>query len=277
MVVSELNKKHNWHIPEKCPVCGADFVVDESSGTIFCPYPDCEQKLKHQFERFFDVLDIKGGGPAFIDKITKAGYNILRFSENCKNPTKDFIDEVKVCAGGVNGEKIINATREKIVPLENSKLFAIFDADGFDVKKLAVFDNIPIEELLTYKEKDFMNFDGFAEISSSSFVEFIKNNKEKIKKAIDIFGVKTIEKKSTDNSYTFCFTGAGCFPRSKLSEIAESRGHKVSSSVSSKTSFVVSDDIDSTSSKMVKAKQLGIPVISSKKFCEIMEYEENSL
>ena len=121
MTVSDLNKKHNWKIPEKCPVCGAEFVVDESSGSIICPNPDCEQKLKHQFERFFDVLDVKGGGPAFIDKIVKTGYNILRFAENCKNPTKNFTDEMKVCAGGINGEKIVNATKEKNAPLENSK------------------------------------------------------------------------------------------------------------------------------------------------------------
>ena len=275
MTVAELNKKHNWKVPEKCPACGADFVVDESSGTIFCPNPDCEQKLKHQFERFFDVLDIKGGGPAFIDKIVKTGYNILRFSENCKNPTKNFIDEMKVCAGGINGEKIVNATKEKIAPLVNSKLLAIFDASGFDEKKLNVFDSIPIEELLSYKESKLMEFDGFAEISSAAFVEFVKNNQEKIKKAIEIFGSKAAEDLKPEVSYTFCFTGAGCFPRSKLSKIAEDRGHKVSSSVSSKTNFVVSDDTDSTSSKMTKAKQLGIPVISSMEFCEMMNYEES--
>ena len=40
MTVAELNKKHNWKVPEKCPACGADFVVDDSSGTIFCPNPE---------------------------------------------------------------------------------------------------------------------------------------------------------------------------------------------------------------------------------------------
>lgn len=276
MTVSDLNKKHNWKIPEKCPVCGAEFVVDESSGSIICPNPDCEQKLKHQFERFFDVLDIKGGGPAFIDKIVKTGYNILRFAENCKNPTKNFTDEMKVCAGGINGEKIVNATKEKIAPLENSKLLAIFDASGFDEKKLEVFNNIPINELLSYKESELMKFDGFAEISSAAFVKFVNSYKDKIEKAIEIFGTKIVEDFKPMVSYTFCFTGAGCFPRSKLSKIAEDLGHSVSSSVSSKTSFVVSDDTDSTSAKMVKAKKLGIPVISSREFCGMMNYEEST-
>ena len=113
MTVKELNKKHNWNIPEYCPECGAETQVS-SSGDVFCPNENCNKKIEHCFNKFFDVLDIKGGGSVFIDKIVKKGYNILSFTENCKNPSEEFINVLMECAGGINGKKILSATQEKI-------------------------------------------------------------------------------------------------------------------------------------------------------------------
>ena len=79
MTVKELNKKHNWNIPEYCPECGAETQVS-SSGDVFCPNESCSKKIEHCFNKFFDVLDIKGGGIVFIDKIVKKGYDSTIFN-----------------------------------------------------------------------------------------------------------------------------------------------------------------------------------------------------
>ena len=70
MTVKELNKKHNWNIPEYCPECSAETQIS-SSGDVFWPNENCNKKIEHCFNKFFDVLDIKGGGSVFIDKIVK--------------------------------------------------------------------------------------------------------------------------------------------------------------------------------------------------------------
>lgn len=267
MTVKELNKKHNWNIPEYCPECGAETQVS-SSGDVFCPNENCNKKIEHCFNKFFDVLDIKGGGSVFIDKIVKKGYNILSFTENCKNPSEEFINVLMECAGGINGKKILSATQEKIVPLESSKLLAIFDVDGFDVKKLAVFDDKSIDEILNISYDELINIPGFAEITSNAFLDFVKKYNEKIKLAEGLFGCKTVSKKA--DGLVFCFTGAGCLPRKELQKMAEANGNKVGSSVSSNTDYVVSDDTDFSSAKMVKAKKLGIKIISSEEFCRMM-------
>ena len=72
------------------------------------------------------------------------------------------------------------------------------------------------------------------------------------------------------NGMSFCFTGAGCKPRKELQMLVEENGGIVKSGVAKGLSYLVSDDKDSTSSKMVKAKSLGITLISSSEFLEMI-------
>ena len=92
MTVKELNKKHNWNIPELCPECGAETQVS-SSGDVFCPNENCNKKTEHCFNKFFDVLDIKGGGSVFIDKIVKKDNNRYPFCCDFYIPSLDLFIE----------------------------------------------------------------------------------------------------------------------------------------------------------------------------------------
>ena len=69
---------------------------------------------------------------------------------------------------------------------------------------------------------------------------------------------------------TFCITGALSRPRKEYENMLADLGHKLASSVTKTTDYLVNNDIDSTSSKNVKAKQLNIPIINEDKFLEII-------
>lgn len=270
MTITELNKIHSWAIPENCPVCKTELIIS-SSGIVTCINPSCKRKENHRFSRFFEVLDIKGAGSVFIDKIVEMDYNIIKFTKNCKNPTEDFVNDMIKAAGGINGKKIIKNTQEKIKPITIAQLLALFDSDEFNVTKLEVFNSMDFDKVISITFEELMSLNGFAEITSEAFLKFISDFKEQIFEMQEIFGLLEFKENCVEEQMVFCFTGSACLPRSKLEAMATEKGHKVSGSVNSKTTYLVTDDTESGSTKNKKAKELGIPIITSIQFCDMMQ------
>ena len=89
---------------------------------------------------------------------------------------------------------------------------------------------------------------------------------------IDPKYTETNVKKSADiEGKTFVFTGALSQPRSFYEDIVNNNGGKCSGSVSKKTNYLVTDNPNSGSSKAVKARELGIPVLSEDDFMKMVE------
>src|SRR5574344_851119 len=238
----DLFEKYN--IPRKCPICGAEVKINDS-GFPYCPNPECSQKLFHRFERFFNVLDIKGAGKSFIDALVEKDINVLKFVNLCKRNDTDTLCK---CAGGINGEKILNNTLKALsAPVSVSKFFAMFDYDGFDAKKLSVLDNYTVEKCLTWSNDDIISFDGFAEITEKKFLFFFSTYKDEI---LD---------------YKKAFK-----PRAELQKIVEDNGGKNLDSVTKNLSYLVTDDTESGSSKNKKAKELNIKIITSEDFLKMI-------
>ena len=94
---------------------------------------------------------------------------------------------------------------------------------------------------------------------------------KKVEKLVTIDSEKKISSGSKLSRLSFCFTGKACMPRSKLEEMVISNGGSVSA-VKKGLSYLVTDDTESGSSKNVKAKELGIPVITSTAFVEMCKW-----
>jgi DNA ligase (NAD+) len=263
----DLFEKYN--IPRKCPICGAEVKINDS-GFPYCPNPECSQKLFHRFERFFNVLDIKGAGKSFIDALVEKDINVLKFVNLCK---RNDIDTLCKCAGGINGEKILNNTLKALsAPVSVSKFFAMFDYDGFDAKKLSVLDKYTVEKCLTLSYDDIISFDGFADITAKKLLYFFSTYKDEIldyKKAF-IFKEKTNDTNKKLTGLSFCFTGKACKPRAELQKIVEDNGGKNLDSVTKNLSYLVTDDTESGSSKNKKAKELNIKIITSEDFLKMI-------
>lgn len=266
-VVSE-KKKNAFEIPTTCPVCGGEVVVNDS-GIPTCVNKDCPRKTSHRFAKLFDVLGVKGAGDAFISNMETNNISVLDFFEMIARKDVAKLNEF---AGGINGEKIFKQMQKALSkPISTSKFLATFDYKGFDEKKLKLIDK-SLEEMFNLTIKDLIKIDGYAEKTAEMFVSFMKEYKEEIEELKHYFIIE--DNKLVGgclNGLSFCFTGAACKPRAELQYLVEENGGIVKSGVAKGLSYLVTDDTESGSSKNVKAKQLGIPVISSIAFLKMIE------
>lgn len=265
-VVSE-KKKNAFKIPTVCPVCGGKVVVNES-GIPTCINNLCPRKVSHRFAKMFDLLGIKGAGDAFISYMEEHGITVSDFFEIIARKDEETLNRF---AGSINGGKIlkqmINALSK---PISTAKFLALFDYKGFDEKKLKLIGK-PLNEMYNLTFNDLIKIDGFAEKTANLFLSFMHDCKEEIEDIKHYFIIEdAVVSNGKLNGLSFCFTGAACKPRKELQMLVEENGGIVKSGVAKGLNYLVSDDKDSSSSKMVKAKSLGITLISSEEFLEMI-------
>lgn len=266
-VISE-KKKNAFEIPTTCPVCGGEVVVNES-GIPTCINNLCPRKISHRFAKMFDILEIKGAGDAFISYMEEHRITVSDFFEIIARKDEEILNRF---AGSINGGKIlkqmINALNK---PISTAKFLALFDYKGFDEKKLKLIGK-PLNEMYELTFDDLIKIDGFAEKTANLFLSFIHDCKEEIEDIKHYFIIEdAVVSSGKLNGLSFCFTGAACKPRKELQMLVEENGGIVKSGVAKGLNYLVSDDKDSSSSKMVKAKSLGITLISSIEFLEMIK------
>ena len=283
MVINEFNWDYSGlKMPEVCPVCGADLEILEN-GEVRCTNELCSQKVAHKINTFFDVMDIKGAGPAYYEAAAK----------DCKN-LNDFLagiesgDEASIkWAGGVNGIKVRKAIKNTLSnPISISKYLALFDLEGFGVRKFSLLEGTKLFKSFIDNPENWL--DSFYE-GNKPLPEVVKGMKDDqknelykklIRSKVDIDNCRKyftfasssiIEKKEGNLSgLSFCFTGAMAYKRADLEKMVTDNGGEVKG-VSKGLSFLVQADPSSTSSKSEKAKQLGTKIISPEEFLSMIK------
>ena len=280
-VHNNLTRSNTWELPNKCPNCDSDVEIHNENGskTLHCTNDNCPAKLLGKLAHFCskNAINIEGMSEAtlefLIDKgwvrsfkdIYKLDYHreewreydgfgkrsvdkLLDAIEKSRNTTLDrFIYSLSIPFVGRSASK------------EIAKLFSN-DYDKF------------IENCLT---TNFTKIDGFGNRINDSLHNYISANKNIIIDLASEFVFEKADENSVANSNgadlsdkVFVITGSLVHykNRNELVEVIESLGGKVSGSVSAKTSYLINNDMESTSSKNKKAKQLGIPIISEDDF-----------
>lgn len=269
-IISMVEPKEDaFSVPEKCPVCNSDLEVD-SSGFPVCVNEKCQRKTSHRFAKMFDILGVKETGDAFISNLEKNNVSVKQFLDYIKADDK----KINTFAGGINGEKIITQMKKAMAAeISVPKFLALFDCDGFDEKKLNLLSKYTLDEMYGLTVDEIKNVKGFANITANRFVKFMSDYHDEIETIRAYFNIV----KPTDpasgvlNGKSFCFTGAAVLPRSKLQEMVIQNGGVNKSGVSKDLSYLVTDDTTSGSSKNKKAAELGIPVITSTEFLEMIK------
>ena len=132
-----------------------------------------------------------------------------------------------------------------------------------------VLQHPTLSKIQNLNAEDITQLDGFAEKTAESIVHGLESNKELIKEILGL-GVKPQEIKTDPNASsvlkgcTFVLTGKLSKPREEIAEELILLGAKVSSSTSSKTTAVVCEDVDGKSSKLQKARKLGVSIWTEK-------------
>ena len=260
-------------LPTSCPECGADIEIQEN-GQVRCVNPNCKKKILHKYINFFKTLEIDSAGEAFCSAAASEG-NTIKFLID-----KGLVDPDAYVrfAGGINGNKVAASLKAKLSePISAAKFISLFDLEGFGEKKLDKIEEI-LKLMLDGAEptvKEIIEVEGWAIQSALDFLEAFKANKQDIMQCKDFFDIgSAVVTDGKLEGKSFCFTGkaeAIDGGRKACEKLVKDNGGIVASGVSKTLSYLVTDDLDSTSVKTTKAKSLGIPMISSFQFADMLK------
>ena len=279
-VHENLTRSNTWKLPDKCPCCGGDVKIHNENGskTLHCLNPDCKAKLLGKLTHFVSkhAANIDGLSEQTLQKFIDLGWI---------NSFKDiyYLSEHKSTMYRLDGfgKKSIDKLLSNIEKSRNINfgnfLYAlsiplIGRSASKDIAKVCNYDIDQFRMIIGLEaEYAFTNIDGFGEEMNKSLQRWWNQYKyEFCDLAKEFIFEKNDEVKSKKDlsNKTIVITGSLVHykNRDELVDMIESLGGKVSSSVSSKTDYLINNDINSSSSKNVKARKLGIPIISEEDF-----------
>lgn len=274
MNILEIAKAHNWNMPTVCPVCGSTLEIN-SSGVVFCPNKECEQKVLHKVGKMTSVWNVLEIGPSIIKDFVRAEKikSNYEFLSKLGNPSLD-----EIC--GKNAEKIRrNFNKVLSSKMKTADFLAAFDLDGYGRRSIQslVDAGFNLDQLINHTPKivnDIANLKGWTIDSAIELISLIDENSEDIRKCYKLVAiedkVETVEGKF--NGLSFCFTGPNDYEPSEKRKLLEQKvaelGGKVDS-VKAGLSILVSSETGTA--KMVKAEKLGIKTITYEEFYKMME------
>lgn len=264
---------------DECPICGSPTELKDNDGilTLYCGNPACEGKLLNRIEHFFSKkgLDAKGLSKATIEKLIDWGW---------VNGIKDMFildahaDEWKKKAGF--GEKSVNNIITSIRESSDTDLESIISAAGIPLIGRTVARQIAsiFNTYENFKEAignfDFSEIDGFGYEMNKSLKNYNYNELDYIVENFLTINNKIEERKEQKlEGLTFCVTGKikQWKNRDELSSFITSLGGKVVGSVSANMDYLINNDINSTSSKNLRAKELGKQIIDEQTFMDMFD------
>lgn len=282
-VIAVKKAEGKIEIPEECPVCNAKTETRTSrSGTktLHCTNPDCTAKHVMKFTRFVSKsgMDIDGLSIQTMLRFMNKGY-LSKFADIYH--LDQYEDEIKNLDGF--GKKSIENMKKAIEKSRNvhpvnfiySLSIPMIAADA--AKKIV--GSIGFEGFLDRLKANegFEDIDGIGPEKSNSMMEWYRSpqNRESLNALLQEVSIKNVEiKANTDgkcSGITFVITGDVHYykNRDEFKAYVESQNGSVTGSISQKTNYLVNNEIESTSSKNKKAKELGIPIISEDEFVKL--------
>lgn len=271
-VVSEMRPEGAvaYRLPENCPVCGAPVAREADGAHIRCTGAECPAQLLRTIAHFAsrDAMDIEGLGIAVVETLVEAGL--------VKTPGDlYFLKEEDLVGlehmGKKSAQNLLTAI-EKSKSQDLSRLLFSFGIRQIGQKagKVLAARFGTLDALCEASLDDLTAVDDIGTVTAQSVLNWFADPQsrhliERLRQA----GVNmTAAKQENDQRFagkTFVLTGTlERFTRSEATEMIESRGGKASGSVSKKTSFVVAGE--AAGSKLRKAQELGIPVLTEDEF-----------
>ena len=261
-------------MPEQCPSCGAPTFRDEGGAALRCLNPECPAQLLRNLIHFCsrDAMDIEGLGDALLEVFTAE--KLIRDAADLYTLRAEDIASLERL-GDKSAANLIGAIEKS---KENDLYRLIFALGirniGEKAAKLLAVKFGDMETLMAASVEEILAIDGFGEQMASSVVGFfaLPQSRELIGR-LRSYGVnmKSLAEKKDDRfaGMTFVLTGALTeFTREQATQIIESFGGKAASSVSKKTSVVVAGE--AAGSKLRKANELGVRVVSEAEFKEMI-------
>ena len=283
-IAENLTRSGNLEIPDTCPVCGKEARVIKTNEveSLYCMNPDCQAKKIKSFTLFVsrDAMNIDGLSEATLEKFILKGF------------IKDFGDIFEI---GKYREEIVNMEGfgEKsfdnlMASLERARhttlprlLYSLGIANiGLaNAKVICKEFDYDLEKMIHATAEEISGIEGIGPVIAKSYTEYFADE-EKMKKFRHLLSHLELEEVKQENRLTlegkqFAITGSvnHFANRAELKEYIEQRGGKVTGSVTSKTDYLINNDVTSNSSKNKKARELEIPILSEEDFLHMAEEE----
>ena len=291
-VIAVTESVGTFSVPDKCPVCHAPTTIPVGSPsgtkTLRCTNADCPAKQLRKFARFVskEGMNIDGISEQTLSKFINLGW----VSEYADIYTlRNHIRELALMEGfGEKSASNIMRSIDKSREVEAHRLLYALNIPlcGLDVCK-RLLSAYPLNELIleaTRQGQDlftpqaepedvFAHIDGIGPEKSASFVRWFRDERnlaryQRLLPHLQISAAATAPTGDRCQGLTFVITGDVHHykNRNELKAYIESQGGKVASAVSGSTSFLINNDVTSTSGKNKKAKELGIAILSEDDF-----------
>lgn len=277
-IAENLTRSGVKDIPCHCPVCQGPTQIRQLSDakTLYCINPQCQAKHIKSFALFAsrDAMNIDGLSESTLEKFISRGF------------VKDYVDlfhldryrqEIQDMEGfGQKSYKklisSVEAARETTLP----RLIYSLGISGIglaNAKLLCKAFHNDVEALLKATVSDVMAVDGMGEVLAKAFVDYFADS-DHVKRLRDLLNEVRIPEEEGEKSpqifegKNFVITGSlnHFANRGQVKELIESLGGKVTGSVTSKTNYLINNDVTSASSKNKKANELKVPIISEEDF-----------
>jgi len=262
-------------LPKNCPVCGAPVARDDDGAAVRCTGAACPAQLIRNLSHFVsrDAMDIDGMGTAIVEQLISADMlhspadlyyldwkkieKMERFGEQSVKNLRESVENSKnndlsrlIYALGI---RQVGAKAAKVLSMEFGNLDALMAASAAELTEIRDIGSVTADYIVQW-------FDGE---QSRSMIERLRAAGVNFENLFQI----------TDDRFkgmTFVLTGAlQLFTRDEATERIEKYGGKASGSVSKKTTYVVAGE--NAGSKLKKANDLGIPVLTEEEFLKMIQ------
>ena len=281
-IADNLTRSGKIRIPEECPVCGGKTEVRQVGDvrSLYCTNPDCQAKRIKSFALFVsrDALNIDGLSEATLEKFIGAGF-IKEFADIFHLDRHEETITQMEGFGRKSYDNLIRAT-ETASHTTLARMVYGLGISGIglaNAKMLCRKFKFDFDRMRHATAEELIEVDGIGGVLADAWIRYFDD--EKNQEIVDhLLSELTFEKEeeSTEEAIfedmTFVITGSveHFANRKELQEAIEVRGGKATGSVTSKTTYLINNDVASNSSKNKKAKDLGVPIISEEEFIKML-------
>ena len=263
-----------YRLPTVCPSCGMPVIREAEEADLRCVNPDCPAQRLRNLIHFTskDAMDIDGLGPAVLELLVREG--CIAHAYDLYTLTKENIADLEGL-GAKSADNLLAAIDKS----KDNDLYRIIYGLGIrhigeKAAKLLAQRFGDMDAILDATLEDIAAIDGFGEVMAESVVSFFglapsRDLVDRLAKAGVNMKSKTVSRDDRFAGKTFVLTGTlPSMTRGEASALIEQYGGKTSGSVSKKTDYVLAGE--EAGSKLTKAQQLGITILSEEQFREML-------
>ena len=258
-------------IPKECPSCGSELI--EENIRLVCENNLCGARVISKILNWIKQAQIDDLSEKRLMALIEAR-KVSQIEDLYKLTKEDFLSLP------MTKEKLATKLMHNIEGSKKLPLVSFLCALGIEGAGKTTWLHLTkffptLEDLLKATPEDLINLDGFAEKTGEQITKGLKENKSLMERLFAL-GVEVEKREMIDGQaplegLVFVITGALLRPREEIIEYLQTLGAKVSSSVTKKTTALVSDDFSKKSSKTIKAESLGVPIWSEDELNNFIE------